>query len=463
MELKYLSEWKDQLKELVADRISNLKGHFKSPKCKVLDQPDVKDTLHQLHANYVLAPADKAANNLIIVCKKYYIDTLVNELGINNVNINNPTYIPIDDSFETIVKSHNHFITSMGLEISEEDQNLPDLYWTPKLHKSPYKHRFIAGSSKCTTKDLSYLFTRIQSTIKDGLVRYCNTKTNHNGVNNMWILKNSTSSLSSIDQVDVRTATSVQTFDFSTRYTSIPHDLLKSRMSNYAHNAFRKKDGSVRYTHIKVTRAKVYFTHDINGGGDNMYTADNICKMIEIIIDNTFVQFGGRLFHQAIGIPMRTNCDPLLADLFLYSYENEFLDNVIRSGHRRLARLFNLCYRYTNDLIVFNNKKFLDYLKEIYPSLLTVEKANKSDHLADFLDLTFIIDNRGKLSTGLHDKRDDFDFDIVTFPYLSRNIPSGHSYGVYISQLIRYARCCSHYDDFRYCHECLVDFCHKAI
>ena len=214
VELKYLSEWKDQLKELVADRISNLKGHFKSPKCKVLDQPDVKDTLHKLHANYVLVPADKAANNVIIVCKKYYIDTLVKELGINNVNINNPTYIPIDDSFETIMKSHNQFITSVGLEISEEDQNLPYLYWTPKLHKSPYKHRFIAGSSKCTTKDLSCLLTKVLSTIKDGLVRYCNTKTSRNGVNNMWILKNSTSLLSSLDQLDVRTATSVQTFDF---------------------------------------------------------------------------------------------------------------------------------------------------------------------------------------------------------------------------------------------------------
>ena len=250
--------------------------HFKSPKCKVLDQPDVKDTLHKLHANYVLVPADKAANNVIIVCKKYYIDTLVKELGINNVNINNPTYIPIDDSFETIMKSHNQFITSVGLEISEEDQNLPYLYWTPKLHKSPYKHRYIAGSSKCTTKDQSCLLTKVLSTIKDGLVRYCNTKTSRNGVNNMWILKNSTSLLSSLDQLAVRTAKSVQTFDFSTLYTSIPHDLLKSRISNLVHNAFRKKDGSVRYTHIKVTRAEGYFTHDINGGGDNMYTADNI-------------------------------------------------------------------------------------------------------------------------------------------------------------------------------------------
>ena len=90
-------------------------------------------------------------------------------------------------------------------------------------------------------------------------------------------------------------------------------------------------------------------------------------------------------------------------------------------------------------------------------SQLTVEKANKSDHLADYLDLTFIIDSGGKLSTRLHDKRDDFDFHTVNFPFLSSNIPPGPSYGVYISQLIRYARCCSHYDDFRYRHKCLVD------
>ena len=144
----------------------------------------------------------------------------------------------------------------------------------------------------------------------------------------------------------------------------------------------------MRYTYIKATRTQGYFTH-INGSGDNMYTADNICKMIEFLTDNIFVQFGGCLFCQVTGIRMGTNCVPLLADLFLYSYENEFLDNMIKSVHRRLARSFNLCYRYIDDLIVFNDKKFLYYLKEIYPSQLTVEKANKSGHLADYLDLTF--------------------------------------------------------------------------
>ena len=89
LELKYLFEWKNQLKELVVDCISNSKGHFTSPKCKVLNQHDIKDTLHKLHANYFLVPADKAANNVIVMCKKYYIDTLVEELRINV----NKTYI----------------------------------------------------------------------------------------------------------------------------------------------------------------------------------------------------------------------------------------------------------------------------------------------------------------------------------------------------------------------------------
>ena len=122
---------------------------------------------------------------------------------------------------------------------------------------------------------------KLLSTINGGLVTYCNTKTSCNVVNNMWILKNATGLLSSLDQLDIRTATSVQTL-----YTSIPHDLLKSKISNLVHNAFRNKDGSVRYTHINVARSKGYFTHDINDGGDNMCTVDNICTMIEFLIDN---------------------------------------------------------------------------------------------------------------------------------------------------------------------------------
>ena len=282
----------------------------------------------------------------------------------------------------------------------EEDKSRPYLYWTPKLHKVPFKHRFIAGSSKCTTKNLSCLLTKVLTTVQDGLIRYNNTKTSRNGVNSMWIAENSTSLLSSLDQLDVCTATSVQTYDFFTLYTSIPYNLLRSRITALIHNSFKRKNGSNRYTHIKITSGKGYFIDTINPGGDNLYTADQICRMVGFLIDNIFVKFGGCLFRQVIGIPMGTNCAPLLADLFLYSYESEFLDN-IRSDHRKRARSFSLCYWYIDDLIVFNNKKFRDYVKEIYPSQLTVEKANTSDELANYLDLTFIIESNNRLYTKL--------------------------------------------------------------
>ena len=83
-------------------------------------------------------------------------------------------------------------------------------------------------------------------------------------------------------------ATSIQTFDFSTPYTSIPHDLLKSRMNNIINNAFKHKNGATRYTHIKVGRNKSHFTSDpLND--DNKYTANDICKMIEFLVDNIYI------------------------------------------------------------------------------------------------------------------------------------------------------------------------------
>ena len=71
--------------------------------------------------------------------------------------------------------------------------------------------------------------------------------------------------------------------------------------------------------------------------------------------------------------------------------------------------------------------------------------------------MTFMRDKDDKISTKLYDKRDDFSFQIVNFPFLSSNIPSSPTYGVYTSQLIRYARCCSQYSDFSARHKTLVE------
>ena len=99
--------FKYQIKELVVERISSLKEKIRSPKQKIVNDPDVKDTLRRLHDGFGLVPADKAANSVIVVCKKYHIETLMKDLGINTTNISpNSTYIPSTDSFDEILKSH---------------------------------------------------------------------------------------------------------------------------------------------------------------------------------------------------------------------------------------------------------------------------------------------------------------------------------------------------------------------
>ena len=105
-------------------------------------------------------------------------------------------------------------------------------------------------------------------------------------------------------------------------------------------------------------------------------------------------------------------------------------------------------------------------VNQIYPSELQLNKANTSDTEAPFLDLHLsisngfvsskIYDKRPKAPLALYDKRDDFDFDIVNFPFLDGDVPRRPSYGVYISQLIRFARGCSHVDDFNTRNKCLT-------
>ena len=94
-----------------------------------------------------------------------------------------------------------------------------------------------------------------------------------------------------------------------------------------------------------------------------------------------------------------------------------------------------------------DNSFFDSMVNRIYPSELQLNKANVSDTEASFLDLHLSISD-GFVQTKIYDKRDDFDFDIVNFPFLDGDVPRSTSYGVYIPQLIRFARVSSHVDDF---------------
>ena len=111
--------------------------------------------------------------------------------------------------------------------------------------------------------------------------------------------------------------------------------------------------------------------------------------MIKFLVDNIYVRFRGQLFRHMVGIPVGTNCAPLLADLFLYSYEKDFLDTPIKKGKRKLARSFNLSYRYIHDLISFDNKRFKESISDIYLKELTISETTESTSIAFISRSTF--------------------------------------------------------------------------
>ena len=84
--------------------------------------------------------------------------------------------------------------------------------------------------------------------------------------------------------------------------------------------------------------------------------------MIEFLIDNIFVQFGGRVFQLTIGIPIGTNCASLLADIFLNPYEADFLDGLLKQKQKQLAQRVNFSFRYIDDVLSLNSSRFGDFL-----------------------------------------------------------------------------------------------------
>ena len=137
---------------------------------------------------------------------------------------------------------------------------------------------------------------------------------------------------------------------------------------------------------------------------------------------------------------MGTDCAPYMANLFLYAYEFKWIQRTLKSGDLDTLTFFRYCGRYIDDLVIVNNdKKMLSLMNQIYPSELVLVPDSTDGSNCPFLDLNLSLTD-GVITTSVFDKRDTFNFQIVNFPNLSGNIPSRASYGVFIGELVRYAR-----------------------
>ena len=234
----------------------------------------------------------------------------------------------------------------------------------------------------------------------------------------------------------------MSTCDFSTLYTTLPHNLIEDKLIDLIERIFQR-EGS---PYLACYDRNAFFTSE-NPKKYHAWSCQNVCDALTFLLDNIFIRFGDKLYRQVVGIPMGTNCAPLVADLFLFCYERDFMMSLSDDKQADVIDAFNTTSRYLDDILNINNVYFDNMVSQIYPSELQLNKANASDTEARFLDLHLSISN-DIVSTKIYDKRDDFDFEIVNFPFFDGDVPRSTSYGVYISQLIRFARASSLVADF---------------
>ena len=144
---------------------------------------------------------------------------------------------------------------------------------------------------------------------------------------------------------------------------------------------------------------------------------------------------------------MGTNCAPLVEDLLLLCYERDFMLSLSDNNQADKIEAFNSTSRYLDDLRNTDNPYFEQIVSWIYPTELQLSKANSYDTEAPFFRLE-LLHIKLIVSSKIYDKWDDFNFEIVNFPFLDGDVPSSPSYDVYSSQLIRFTRVCSNVDDF---------------
>ena len=123
----------------------------------------IKNSLSELHDRYVITPIDKATGNVASICKQFYADVLIKELGItvNNEHTQSDTYKLISNTdAKSIITNHaNKLKTEFNVDVKDENLCLPSVYWLPKMHKNPSKARFIIAAPKCSVKPLSKAIT----------------------------------------------------------------------------------------------------------------------------------------------------------------------------------------------------------------------------------------------------------------------------------------------------------------
>ena len=437
--------WKSKILELVDSRIKILNSRKVPSVTKpVLEDEDVIASLAEIHSKYVVVPIDKASNNVALICKRFYISKLLDEVGVpGNAS---PTYKLSDEDPDNIIHNNILLCEKFGISLEDRLKALPFMYWMPKMHYNPPRARFIIASSSCSTKPLSKITSSIFKHIFNQVRNFHKKSYFYKNYNRFWVIENTSPVIDKLSQINARRgAKDVSTYDFSTLYTKLPHDDLIQNLNDVVDFAFdggKKKKGNRKY--LTVSKFSAYWTKKKKG--ENSFTKQEIKLLVKHLIKETYFQIGNLLFKQCIGIPMGIDPAPFWANLHLYTYEYKFIKSLMSLDKPRAMR-FKFATRFIDDECNLNDGgEFGRSFSSIYPAELELKCEHQGTH-ATFLDLDINISD-GIFVYKLFDKRDDFPFFIVRMPDRSGNIPNHVFYGSTMSEFLRIARCTLQYKDF---------------
>ena len=177
----------------------------------------------------------------------------------------------------------------------------------------------------------------------------------------MWIINNSLDVICAREEQQL-SLNHVSTWDFSTLYTSFSHAQLKKEVHDLLERVFNTKGKSF----IATNTFRTFWTNDRTSTRYTYFSCRELCLAINFLIDNIYVHFGSSVFRQVIGIPMGTKSAPLLADLFLHTFEYDFMVKTMKQDITKAIQFSNT-FRYINDLFSANNVDFGNYISAIYP------------------------------------------------------------------------------------------------
>ena len=389
----------------------------------------MKTYLTNLHKDFVLVPTDKASSNVSIVCKKYYHECMEKELSSD-------VYEHVLQSEKHISSRHVNELNNLDVKIEEENDTLPFIYNTIKQHKSPASNRFIVSGKKCTTKALSRKLLQIFQLVGKTLKNHCQYKCKFAKTKSFWIIKNSNDIRNDISNINNKNkAKTLFSYDFAKLYTNIPHDMLIENIKFAIKEAFNVK--GIEYEYIKLNKHSATWAKTKPKNPKIKYVnKDDVMEMLQYLLDNIYVKYMNSIFRQIIGVHMGTDCAPDLANLFLFVFEYKYVMNLINMGDPDI-RLFKFVYRYIDDLLIINDNGHFDNIyKDIYPNVLELKSTGLSDKNVNYLDLNIYCDS-DKFQHTLYDKRNDFNFNVISMPNLTSNIPIKQAYGVFYSQIVR--------------------------